>query len=176
MIMVRSVSNKKGQVWTIDFTVGLITISVILMFFLIMWNSITMQGNLTSQYTKMGASAFFASESLLATPGEPESWEMLPHIDDNVSAIGLVNGRNELNRMKLDKLVAENATSYHTIKARLGLQQYEFGMRITDLNGNIIHYEFGKLSNNALNNSLEFDRFGILDAEPVIVHMEVWGG
>jgi len=124
----------------------------------------------------METSAFFASESLLATPGEPESWEMLPHIDANVSAIGLVNGRNELNRMKLEKLVAENATAYPTIKARLGLQRYEFGMRVTDLAGNTIHYQFGKFSVGHLNNSLAFDRFGILDGTPVLVHLEVWGG
>ena len=166
----------RGQVWSIDFTIGLITITIVLMFVILMWNNIIMQGVLASQSTKMGASAFFASESLLATPGEPESWEMLQYLGDNVSAIGLVNGRNELNRMKLERLVAENATSYNDIKARLGLQQYEFGMQVTDLGRNIIHYEFGKFSNHSLNNSLEFDRLGILDGDPVLVHMEVWGG
>jgi hypothetical protein len=165
----------RGQIWTLDFTVGLVALTFILMLFMLMWNIIAMQWNSASQHTRMEASAFFASESLLATPGEPEGWEMLPHIDDNVSAIGLVNGRNELNRMKLDKLVAENATAYSAVKARLGMQRYEFGMRITDLAGNTIHYEFGKFSA-SLNNSLEFDRFGILDGKPVIVHMEVWGG
>ena len=169
-------STSRGQVWSMDFVIGLFTLSVVLMFSILIWNSLAMQAALTSKYTRMGASAYFASESLLATPGEPESWEMLPHIDGNVSAIGLVNGRNELNRMKIDKLVAENDTSYYTIKARLGLQQYEFGMQVTDLAGNIIHYEFGKLSYRSLNNSLEFDRFAILDGDPVRVHMEVWGG
>ena len=100
---------------------------------------------------------------------------MLQHIDGNISAIGLVNGRNELNRVKLEKLVAENASQYEFVKARLGMQLYEFGMRVTDLNGNIIYYEFGKFSVGNLNNSMNFDRFGILDGEPVIVHMEVWG-
>ncbi|MDD5340015.1 MAG: hypothetical protein PHV13_02075 [Candidatus ainarchaeum sp.] len=165
----------KGQVWSLDFTMGLLALLFVLALFMLLWNSIAMRWNSAGSQASMEASAFFASESLLATPGEPEGWEMLPHIDANVSALGLVNGRNELNRMKLDKLVAENATAYSTIKARLGLQRYELGMRITDLSDNVIYYEFGKFSG-TLNNSLKFERFGILDGAPVLVHMEVWGG
>ena len=161
--------------WTVDFTVGLVALSFILLFYMLLWNSIVLRWNSAGQQTKMEASAYFASDSLLTTPGEPESWEMLPHIDANVSAIGLVNGRNELSRMKLEKLVAENATAYSVIKARLGMQRYEFGMRVTDLAGKITYYEFGKFSG-GLNNSLNFDRLGMLDGNPVIVHLEVWGG
>lgn len=155
---------------------GLSAVMVILIVYIILWNSISQRWNAAGQQTRMEASGVFASESLLTTPGEPESWEMLQRIDGNVSAIGLVNGRNELNRMKVEKLVAENASGYSTIKARLGLQRYEFGMRITDLEDSTVYYEFGKFSAGTLNNSLGFDRFGMLDGEPVIVHLEVWGG
>ncbi len=159
-----------------DFIAGIAVLTFIIMLFMLMWNSVAMRWNAASKETEMEQSAFFASEALLATPGAPPSWEMLPHIDGNVSALGLVSGRNELNRMKLDKLVAENATAYDTIKARLGLQRYQFGMRVTNLRGYITYYEFGKFSSGALNNSINFDRFGILDGSPVLVHMEVWGG
>jgi len=167
---------RKGQTWTMDFMMGLVALTFILALYMLMWNSMVQRWNSTSRYIGMETSALMASESLLATPGEPESWEMLQHIDGNVSAIGLVNGRNELNRMKLEKLVSENATAYTTIKARLGMQRYEFGMRVTDLDGSTTYYEFGKFSNVALNTSINSDRFGILDGEPVMVHMEVWGG
>jgi len=158
-----------------DFVMGCAILMFILLNFILIWQSLAVRWNLISDYSQMQTSAYFASESLLATPGEPESWEMRAHIDDDVRALGLVNGRNELNRVKLEKLVAENATAYQTIKARLGLQRYEFGMRITDLQGNSVYYEFGKFSGGGLNNSLNFQRFGILDENPVIVHMEVWG-
>ncbi len=157
-----------------DLAAGILVLLFILALFMVLWNSIALRWNSAGQHTAMEASAFFASESLLATPGEPESWEMLQHIDGNVSAIGLVNGRNELNRMKLEKLVAENATAYTAIKARLGLGRYELGMRVTDLSDNVVYYEFGKFSS-TLNNSLKFERFGMLDGAPVLVHLEVWG-
>jgi hypothetical protein len=157
-----------------DFTNGLLALSFILVLYIVMWNTIALRWNAASAQTGMESSAFLASESLLATRGVPESWEMLPHIDANVSAIGLVNGRNELSRMKLDKLVSENSTAYSTIKARLGMERYDFGLRITDLSGNTVYYVFGKFSNPALGNSISFDRLGILDGNPVIVHMEVF--
>ena len=159
-----------------DFVTGLVVLLFVLLLYLLLWNSIAVRWGLVSKQTAIEASAIFASESLLTTPGEPESWEMLPHIDGNVSAIGLVNGRNELNRMKLDKLVAENATNYYAIKSRLGLQRYDVGMRISDIAGNTIYYEFGKFGADSMNNSLNFDRLGMLDGRPVIVHIEVWNG
>ncbi|MBI5223286.1 hypothetical protein HY990_02595 [Candidatus Micrarchaeota archaeon] len=165
----------KGQIWAVDFLSGFLAMCFILLIYLLLWNSIPLRWALVSAHDSMESSAYFASESLLATSGEPESWEMLPNIDGNVSAIGLVNGRNELSRIKLDKLISENATAYSTIKARLGMQRYDFGMRITDLNGNVVHYEFGRFSGGGLNNSLSFDRLAILDQTPVIVHLEVWG-
>jgi hypothetical protein len=166
----------KGQMWSLDFTIGLIALGFILMMYILMWNTIAVRWNSAASHTKMESSAYFAAESLLATPGEPESWEMLARIDGNVSAIGLVNGRNELNNMKLGKLVSENATGYQTIKNRLGLERYELGMRVISMSGNSTYYEFGKFSQNMQNNSLSFDRLGILNGTPVIVHMEVWGG
>lgn len=173
----RSISNSshKGQVWTIDFTTGLLVLFIILIIYMVIWNGIAARWNSYGARTQMESSADFASESLLATAGEPKSWEMLPHIDGNVTAIGLVNGRNELNQLKIEKLVSENATAYSTIKARLGMQRYEFGLEVTDLGANIVYYRFGRFSSGSLNNTLEFDRFAILNNTPVIVHMEVWG-
>jgi hypothetical protein len=158
-----------------DFTVGIVVLMVIMALFMILWNTYATRWNASAAQMEMEDSAFLASESLLATPGIPSSWEMLPQINGNVSAIGLVNGRNELNVMKLNALVAQNATAYNTIKARLGLQLYQFGMNITDLGGITSYYAFGVFSNGTLNDSITFDRFAILNGNPVRVHMEVWG-
>ena len=75
---------------------GLLALSFILMIYLLVWNSIVLRWDEASAQNSMASSAFLASESLLATPGEPTSWEMLPNMTGNVTAIGLVNSRNEL--------------------------------------------------------------------------------
>jgi len=168
--------SMRGQAWSMDLIIGLTALAFIIMIFMLTWDNLSLRWGSAAEHTRMEASAFFAAESLVATPGEPESWEMLPHMDGNVSAIGLANGRNELNRLKIEKMVSENATTYREIKARLGLQRYDFGMRIMSLTGDETFYEFGIFPPNQLNNSLTFDRLGILEGEPVLVHMEVWGG
>jgi hypothetical protein len=157
-----------------DFTVGMVVLMVILALFMLLWNSYTAEWTASAGQLEMENSAFLASESLLATPGSPPSWEMLSNIT-NVSAIGLVSGRNELNVAKLNRLVAQNATAYTAIKARLGLQLYQFGMNITDLGGDTSYYLFGEFSNGTPNDSITFDRFAILNGKPVLVQMEVWG-
>jgi len=166
----------RGQMWSLDFISGAVVLVFILLGFMVLWNDTALRWNLSSRHMAMEVSAYFAAESLLASPGEPEGWEMLPALDDNISAIGLVNGRNELNRLKMERLASGNATSYEFIKGRLGLQRYDFGMRVTSLDSNVLHYEFGRFSGGGFNNSRSFERFAILDGEPVIVHMEVWGG
>lgn len=176
MSWISGTRHLKGQTWAIDFIAGTAVLALIVMLFMLMWNTSAIRWNSATKQMAMEESAFFASESLLATPGVPSGWEMLPRIDGNVSSIGIVSGRNELNRAKLDKLVAENATAYGTIKARLGLQRYQFGMNITDLGGSTTYYSFGESSGGALNNSINFERLGILDGNPVLVRLEVWGG
>jgi hypothetical protein len=166
--------TRKGQIWVIDFTVGIVVLSIIILIFMLMWNTTVVRLNVAMGQVEMQESAFLASESLLASPGSPPSWELMSNIS-NASAIGLVSGRNELNPAKLNQLIAQNATSYSIIKARLGLQLYQFGMNITNLGGNASYYTFGEFSNGTLNNSITFDRFAILNGTPVLVQMEVWG-
>jgi len=159
-----------------DFMMGLLALSFILMIYLLVWNSIVLRWDEASAQNSMASSAFLASESLLATRGEPTGWEMLPaNMTGNVTAIGLVNGRNELNPQKLSALVADNATAYSTIKARLGLQLYDFGLSVEDITGDTVYYQFGKFPGPLSGNTVVIDRFGILNGTPVIVHMEVYG-
>ncbi len=166
----------RGQIWVFDFMSGLVALSFIMLVCVLIWNSSILRWGLIEKYGAMESSAYFASESLLTTSGVPPSWEMLPYVDENISAIGLVNSRNDLNRLKLEKLIAEEDTAYPVVRMRLGLQRYEFGFRVTDLHKENTYYEFGNFSFGSQNTSLSFDRFGVLDGEPVIVHMEVWGG
>jgi len=166
----------RGQMWVFDFSVGFLVICFVLVMYILAWNELVLRWSINNEHNIMKTSAYFAAESLLTTPGEPESWETMGYIDGNISAIGLVNGRNELNTLKLDILVAENLSKYDDIKARLGLQKYEFGLRVVDFSKDTVYYEFGKFSNGDLNNSISFERMAILNGEPVIVEMEVWGG
>lgn len=163
-------SSKKGQIWSTDFTAGVLVLAFILLFFILIWNGLAVRWNNANEYRQMQTDAVFASEALMTTSGEPNSWEMMENINES-SAIGLVNGRNELSNEKITKLVAGN-DSYYFVKEKLGVQRYELGIQITDLE-NTTYYEFGEFPGE-LDTSVIFERFGILNESPVIVHVEVW--
>jgi len=164
----------KGQAWTFDFTAGMIILLAILLFFIFIWNGLAMRWNSVNEYRQMQFDSLFAAEALMSTTGHPSNWETLPAINSTtVDSLGLVNGRNELNNLKLEKLVSINSTSYSFVKDRLGLSRYEFGLRITNLAKDSTYHDFGRFAG-PLNNSVVFERLGMLNGSVVLVHLEVW--
>jgi hypothetical protein len=167
-------SSKKGQIWTIDFTSGAVMLTIVLLLFLLTWNSLVVRWNYSNDYRQMQTDAIMAAEALVSTTGEPNSWEMLPALNDsNIKAMGLTDSRNVLNLMKVEKLVAENATAYYIVRERLGVQRYDLGIRILDLERENTYYEFGKFSG-GLDTVVVYQRLAVLEGEPVVLHVEVW--
>ena len=164
-------SSKKGQIWTSDFISGAVLLTIIILLFILSWNNLAVRWNSSNDYRQMQTDAIFASEALMTTSGSPASWEMMGNITD-ISTLGLANGRNELNTLKVEKLVESNS-SYLFVKERLGLQRYEMGLRITNLEKDTTYYEFGAFPS-GLNTSVIIERMGILNSSPVMVNLEVW--
>jgi hypothetical protein len=160
----------KGQIWSVDLIAGLVAFLFIMLVFILVWNSIAIRWKQINDYRQMQADALIASETLMTTSGEPKGWEMMGQID-NAWAIGIVDARGQINPMKVERLIAENA-SYDFIRERLGLQRYGFGLNITDLERNQEYYRFGRFS--GLNNSVVYERLGLLNGTPVLVRIEVW--
>lgn len=163
--------NSKGQIWTSDFLAGTLILTFILLFFLLMWNSTAIRWNTQSAYLQRFSAAIFTSDVLLTTPGEPANWETLPGLE-NTTTFGLVNGRNEISNAKIERFVAENS-SYEGIKDRIGMQFYDFRLRITNLDKNREYYRFG-MSPPAEAESTVVERLAIINDSIVLVRMEVW--
>lgn len=165
---------RKGQIWSVDMIAGIAIITLILLIFILLWNNTAIRWNNSNDYRKMQTDAVFASESLIGTQGEPKSWESFGNISTaEIDAIGLANGRNELNEWKIKKLVDDNASSYSKVKQRLGLQRYEFGFKVMDLEKEGTYYSFGHFAG-ALNASVNLDRIVMFNGNPAILHLEVW--
>ncbi|MBU0532416.1 hypothetical protein KKB44_02890 [Candidatus Micrarchaeota archaeon] len=163
----------KGQTWSVDFSAATVVLAFILLFSVLIWNSLAIRWNTTHEYRQMQTDAMFAAEALLTTSGEPKSWETLSQLDGNITSVGLVNGRNELNNLKIERLVSANDTEYELVKTRLGMQKYGLGVRIMELETNETYYEFGTFAGD-LDSAIVYKRLGILNESPVIVHVEVW--
>ncbi len=165
-------ASSKGQIWSTDFIAAVLALTFILLLFFLLWNGINIRWHNSIDYWQMQAAAVFASEALVSTPGDPGTWEQLDDIEDSY-AIGLVNGRNELNERKIIRLVSENDTSYRFVKERLGVQRYELGIRITDMGRETSYHEFGKFAG-PMDTTVLLERVGLLNETPVMVQVEVW--
>lgn len=158
--------------WTMDLTSAVTLLSFMFLIFIISWNMMVLRWEGAESYRKMQTAALFASEALVATPGEPQSWENLQDIG-NISALGFANGHNELSDAKIAKAVSANATEYDYLKGTLGLQRYNLGITFISLDRNTTYYTLGKFSSNT-NGTVAYERIGALNGTAVIMHMEVW--
>jgi len=157
-----------------DLMSGIVVLSIMVLIFALSWNDLVARWHASQNYREMETAALFASEALMGTSGEPRGWESLPVMNSSgLTSFGLVSGRNELNKLKVEHLVAANATSYDVVRERLGVQRYQLGIRFLDLNRTQVFYEFGNFAG-AMNPSVVVERIGILENKPVLVRMEVW--
>lgn len=169
----RAPRTRKGQLWSTDFVAALSILTFILLFSMVFWDNLAARWNSAEDYRQMQTDAFFAADALMTSPGDPPSWEMLPALDDNVSSIGLANGRNELNAVKLGRLAGANASTYDLVKRRLGVQRYGLHVGITDLDGDMLYYEFGTQPGPE-NSVVVLKRLGMLNNTPVSAEIKVW--
>ena len=151
----------------------MVLLSFMLLFSLILWNSLAARWKTSADYRQLQTDALFASDALMTTSGQPYSWEMRSSIDNNISVIGLANGRNELSAAKIEKLVAANSSAYGLVKEKLGLSRYELFINITSIEGNSVGYVFGRPPG-GMNSSVAYERLGLLNGTPVSVKIEVW--
>jgi len=104
------------------------------------WDFTTNQINEQIDIREIESSAIHASDVLVRTPGYPSNWK-----HNDFISIGLAESENIINHSKVLEL---NQTDYDSLRTVLGLSDYEFYIRILDLDSNII-FEFGNQSDSS---------------------------
>ncbi|MBU2100134.1 hypothetical protein KKB11_02800 [Candidatus Micrarchaeota archaeon] len=106
--------NCKGQIFTTDFVFAVVVLLFILVISTTSFGLIQNALNEEEFYFEMQEKALNASQALVSTSGDPNTWELLS--DLNVNSIGLAKERNVLDKTKIDKLIDLNSTNYEDIK------------------------------------------------------------
>ena len=152
--------NSKGQIFTTDLIVAVTVLLFILVISSTSFGLIQNALNEEEFYSEMQEKALNASEVLVSTSGEPNSWELLSEL--NVNSLGISKERNVLDEEKIDRLIDLNATEYETIKEFLGLSKYEFYFKVTEMNGNSLK-EFGTFP--SAENTVVVERYVLLNGQ-----------
>lgn len=135
--------NNKGQIFTTDLIVALTVLLFILVISATSFGLIQNSLNEEEFYAEMQEKAVNASQVLVATKGNPDSWVKLNDLT-GINSIGLAKENNVLDENKVDTLVDWNALKYEEIKEVLGLQKYDFYFKITEMDEHTVR-EFGIL-------------------------------
>ena len=153
--------NCKGQIFTMDLVVAVTVLLFILVISMTSFGLIQNALNEEEFYFEMQEKALNASQALVSTSGDPNTWELLS--DLNVNSIGLAKERNVLDKTKIDKLIDLNSTNYEDIKEILGLAKYNFYFKITTINGQTVK-EFGTFPGSQ-NKTIVIERYVLLNGE-----------
>jgi len=158
-------SNKKTQLFSFDYFVAISLFLLLLSLCLV-----TYTNNLRRLYEKvlferMSNSAQGALDVLVHSSGIPFNWE---NEMSALTQLGLMEGEYKISPAKLDAL---KTLTYEEVKKYLGLQNYEFYLRLTNLNGNT-QWEIGSKPEGEVGITLR--RYVFLDNEVAILELTVW--
>lgn len=98
----RSAGRLCGQLFSMDFVVAAMVLVLCLAFINSYWANAAASANDASVRNRLSHSALLASEALLSGPGIPSGWEG----GGAVEALGIADGKNEINQAKLAALCA----------------------------------------------------------------------
>jgi hypothetical protein len=119
----------RAQVWSMDFAASVVIFSASLMLLLFAWTYTSGQNEQQVDAMMMENALMTASDALVRHPGTPEGWNAT-----TVTSIGLASKDNVLDAGKVQSfLELDNST----IKALLGLGNYEFYFDVRYPNGTI---------------------------------------
>jgi hypothetical protein len=121
----------KGQVWSFDFAVSVVIFFSVVVMILFSWNYTTAKHTEQTVFNEMESKAVSLSDSFIRTSGYPEEWN-----SSNVQIIGMADEENVLNETKILQVVG---MPYDTIRATMGIMNYNFYLGIRYLNETVIN-------------------------------------
>lgn len=165
---------RKGQIVSFDLIVSIGVFLIAVLLLIALWVFVVDRIRAYDEELNMLDAALHASNQLLLTGGDPAGWHLLGL--GEVSAIGIADGKNEINSGKLGRFVALNGTNYTDVKEMLGAGYYELYVGVSYLNGTKV-CEFGSMmqENETEEANYVVERMALLNDSVVSVRLEVWG-
>ncbi len=124
---------KKSQIWSFDFVISVVIFIIVVITLLFTLEYTSTQANEHVNINRMERTALLISDSLIRSPGVPESWNI-----STVEIIGLAKEENVLNETKVAFLL--NLTN-EQIKTLLGIEAYNFYIELRNSNNETLEVD-----------------------------------
>ena len=164
--------NSKGQIFSTDFILASIVFLFILTMTIIYSTDVSNHTYLLEKERSRQLSSLAVANALLYSGGNPANWETFPDLN-NVSGIGIVSNRNEIQEEKLQQLVDLNAGNYSKAKELLGASAYGLRVSVLRLQDKQSLAEFG-LEPGSEESTTAINRIAFYDGQEVILRVKVF--
>lgn len=154
--------TSKGQIWSTDFILSVVILTIVIIPSLLFWNTFSKDETLRNEGLDARKRAFEVTDALMNSKGMPEDWN-----SSNVITIGLAAEKNILSREKADEM---NGSSYQRLKNIVG---YDFHMILKDINGSV-YYDIGIAPYDNATNIVPVRRSVLMDDRIVILDFVLW--
>lgn len=164
--------SKKGQMFSTELVIASAIFIAGIVLLVSFWNSLIAvyaegQADVDMQTAALGISDMFALSA-----GVPSNWEAA--VVDNASAFGLASSPNVISGAKFGALQALNATSYLSLKEKMGAGKFDV---YAELNNSTVRvYRFGIPGNlsDGLVKGYNVNRLVLLNDSIYTLRVQVW--
>ena len=160
--------GRKGQIWSMDFTVSLMIFLTALFSVMFAWNYISLDTLETQTMKDMQLKALALSDSLIRTPGLPSDWGQ-----GDVQVVGLAREENVLNATKVDYFVSMSIYDYDRLRGLMDIGFYDFYFEVSDINGAVYQNTTIPISNTSVI-VVPIERYAVYNDRIVKVRFIMW--
>ncbi len=164
---------KKAQIFSADLTISFVIFLAFMLIGINKWNAKLNELDELRNTEKLWFEGGILMETLF-TQGNPENWTL-----NAIKTIGLTNKPNYLDKHKLELFINYSKTNYDTIKKEIGINEYEYNLKVAYLNGTLIYDQENNFNQGS--EVIRLTRTAFLDKhefkpnyEEVIVELIVW--
>ena len=148
--------NSKGQIFSIDATVSLMSFVMIFMVVLAVYNLYATRLNDGVLSNELQLNAFLMSNSLINTKGEPINWH---HDVNNTTIMGLAKHSGIGDQEKIDVFMNMD---YNLSKQIFNIEKFEYYFRVFDENGELLNKSGERIGNESIE-AVSVNRFVLID-------------
>lgn len=164
--------NRRGQIFTTDLILASVVFLFILTLSIVYSTQAANRVELMEEDKARATAAMSAANSLLLSSGKPANWQNLGDLN-NVSSIGIVKSKNEIDSAKLQHLLDLNESNYEGVRDLLGVGKYGLSISVLRLSDQISVGEFG-LDPESDDKVTAVNRIALHDGNAVVVRLKVF--
>ena len=163
--------NKTGQLAILDLFMSGLMFAIIVSLVMFTWNDYNVKIDKQLDYNTNLIKAYHVSDLLVKYQGRPTAWQRYENVSNPAVTLGLAQGEGELNVEKVEFFI--NNLTYEYTKDKLGINSYEYYLRLLKLDGTNFTPPIEKGTTNTTEQTVTLRRYVLYNGEEAILEFSL---